>query len=760
MLTFSLCIGIFANQLLAAAQTCQEQLLPQAKPHEVGVTPFLTQDLDALLRDAVQQNLTPSAVLLVMRQGEKIYHNAQGDASLQSIFDLASLTKVVATTTSIAFLIDSNKLTFDTSLKKIFPGVYGRDKQDITIKQLLLHTAGFPPMVWPGKLTDDLPIILRRIQKVKLLAAPGTHYRYSDVGFILLGEIVKAVSGQPLDQFAKNHIFHPLGMCSTQFFPKGMNSPQIVAAWPSEGKIGEVYDPLAARMGGIAGHAGLFSTAEDLAILGQLLLNRGNFEKKKFLSKNIVNAMLSPRNLPLESDGVRALGWDMSSTHAGCRGRLSTAAFGHTGYTGTSLWIDPEHQLIVILLTNRTHLKTPPDLTPLRQRIHDVIVTHLIRMPSKPVRTGFDQLTATDRTFFDGKKIGLITNRAAVDKSGRWIGEWLLDQPNFTIQSIFVPEHGLSASLDQKIVDQRLLYKKRTISVFSLFGDQRAPSVDSLNGIDLLLFDIPSVGVRFYTYLNTLGRSLEVAAHHKIPFVILDRPNPLGGEQIDGPVAFSDRQTSTNYHPLPIRFGLTMGELALLYNSEKKLGASIKIVRNSGWQRAMQFDAMNLPWRSPSPNIRSWLQALLYTGIGLLESTNLSVGRGTKTPFQWIGAPWLNSQSLSLAMNQANLAGVYFIPETNTPTATLFRKELCQGIRIIVTDPKKIDPIKIAISIMLWIRKHHVTDWNTDELYRLFHHPPTVQAILNGDSIENIVALWQAGLAQFQRVRTQYLLYE
>jgi uncharacterized protein YbbC (DUF1343 family) len=749
---------------------CKPRALPGGTAGELSADLTLKGDLDALLQWAVDSGRVPAAALVVLRNGRVLYRGGAGGAGPRSIFDVASLTKVAATAPAVLAELERGKHPAGLGSRPaaVLPWLRAPGKRAITLEQLLMHTSGLPSVVWAGKPEHGRARILPRIRRAKLQFSPGTGYQYSDTGYIVLGEWLAAAAGQGLDIFVQRRLYHPLGICDSGFNPPARVLPRVLSAWPDGGKKGQVYDPLAARLGGVAGHAGLFSTADDLARLGQMLLEGGALQGTRVLSKGSVDRMLRPRALPGQGGRRRALGWDVSSPHAASRGRLSARAVGHTGFTGTSLWLDPGQRLVLALLTNRTRREPARAVGPLRRQVHDLVAGALqkpsgvdLQHPSGArVQTGLDRLVATDFKALRGRRVGLITNRAAVDRRGRWVGDLLLSAPSgVDLRALFVPEHGLGADREVHIRDGELRRGKRRIPIHSLFGPRRRPSPGALEGLDTLVFDVPTVGVRYYTYLSTMGWAMEQAARHGLRFVVLDRPNPLGGLALQGPVSSPDRRTSTNYHPIPVRHGMTVGELARLYNAQRRIGVKLEVIRVQGWRREQMFDRQGLPWRNPSPNIRSWRQALLYAGVGLLETTNLAVGRGTDSPFQLLGAPWIDGRRLAVELNRLKLTGVTFAPARFTPTTGKHRDRACQGVRLLLTDPRRLDAPAMGAALALTLRRLYPRDWKTDNLYRLINNPATTRRLLAGSELSRVVAGWQAGLRRFRHLRQRYLLY-
>jgi len=756
----ALIVGLLNLQVKVchARSKCKSYVLPDGVRSDHGVLSELDQDLDALLYDAVERKRTESAALVVVRGGVVVYRGFAGRAKRDSLFDVASLTKVVATTSAISKLVERGKLRLDETVQHYLPWFGGDGKDSITLRQLLLHTSGLPSVVWRGARSDGRQKILQRIQAVKLTAGAAKGYRYSDLGFILLGEVVAAVSGKGLERFVSDEIFQPLGMCHTLFAPPAALQKRLLSPWPSGVNPGVVYDPLGARLGGVAGHAGLFATADDLAVLGQMMLRQGKLRGQRILAAQTVRKMT--QRYSVEPDHQRGLGWRFYHKDKGrAYVALSAKAYGHTGFTGTSLWVDPVHDLVVVLLTNRTFYEPSPSVGPLRRRVHGAIRSALLRHGRSIIRVGLDHLVQNDYSLLKGKRVGLIANATAVDKRGRWIVDLLADAPEVDLKALFAVEHGLKGKVDRKIKDGILKRGKTQIPVYTLFGQRRRPTPETLKGLDVLVFDLATIGIRYYTYLSTLGWAMEEAAKRKLPFVVLDRPDPLGGQRIEGPLSSAKRRTSTNFHPLPVRYAMTTGEVARYFNAQRKIGAALKVVRASGWRRGQTFDRWGRKWTNPSPNIRSWRQALLYAGVGMLEATNISVGRGTSTPFEWFGAPWLDSVALAKKLNAKKLRGVYFVPRTVIPRARPYKGKACNGLRIVVTDIRRLRPVRVGLEISSALKRLHGKRWETESFYKLINDRRSANGILSGKPAKSIIRAWGADQKKYRSLRRRYLLY-
>ncbi len=549
---------------------------------------------------------------------------------------------------------------------------------------------------------------------------PGERFVYSDINFFLLGDIVRRVSGLPLDRFARDRIFEPLGMRDTSFNPHATLGPRIAPTenctrfgWPCQGPDmsmlrGFVHDPTARRMGGVAGHAGLFSTAADLAIFCRMLLNGGVHDGARILSPLAVEKMTSAATPDLEAN-TRGLGWDIDSTFSSNRGELlPIGSFGHTGFTGTSIWIDPATEMFVVFLSNRVHPDGKGDVTPLRARVATVAASAVSSLPAasrsrawtgrdfgptgtvdpRPapaVLAGIDVLRSEAFAPLRGKRVGLLTNHTGRARDGASTIDLLFGAKDVKLVALFSPEHGIRGTLDEKVASTT--DQKTGLPIHSLYGETRRPSAEMLDGLDTIVVDLQDIGARFYTYMTTIAYVMEESAKRRLPVVVLDRPNPINGFQIEGPALDKSQVGFTGYMPaMPIRHGLTIGEVARLFNGENKIGADLTVVELRHWDRGEWFDETGLPWINPSPNMRNLIQATVYPGIGAIETTNISVGRGTDAPFEQIGAPWIDGAALAEALNARRIPGVRFYPIRFTPSSSKYSGEECQGVFIIVSD--------------------------------------------------------------------------
>ncbi|HXF05227.1 MAG TPA: exo-beta-N-acetylmuramidase NamZ domain-containing protein [Blastocatellia bacterium] len=787
-----LLIVLLYQPVQPAAQRPKAGELTFAPPAAVGMSAERLSEIDHVVQEAISRKELPGAVIAVGRRGRIVYRKALGSRAVEpervpmtvdTIFDLASLTKVVATATSVLILVERGKVRLGDPVARYIPEFGQNGKQRITVEQLLIHRGG---LIADNDLDDyrDGPVeAMKRIYQLAPIVEPGTRFIYSDVGYIVLGELVRRVSGQPLDVFASENIFRPLGMKDTMFRPDELRRQRCAPTERREGRwmIGEVHDPRAYALGGVAGHAGLFSTADDLAIYAQMILNGGEFQGVRILSPLGVRRMTESRGLPLNE--MRGLGWDINTGYSSNRGDLfPLGSFGHTGFTGTSLWIDPGSQTFVIFLSNRVHPDGRGDVTSLRGRVASIVAAAIVAPPlpawerpaspaipsdSMPTRasapavstvlTGIDVLRQEAFARLAGRRIGLITNHTGRARDGTSTIDLLAGAKGLTLVALFSPEHGIRGHADEPVGDAR--DEKTGLPIYSLYGERRRPTEETLKGIDTLVFDIQDIGARFYTYITTMGYAMEEAARRRIRFVVLDRPNPINGVDVEGPLADADSLSFTAYHSIPIRHGMTVGELAQLFNEERKIGVELDIVRIEGWRRDQWFDATSLEWINPSPNMRSMNAAALYPGIGLLETTNLSVGRGTERPFEQIGAPWLDGKRLAFELNQKSIPGVRFIPIRFTPRASKFAGEECGGIMIVITDRSALRPVRLGIEIAVALRKLFRESWRAEDFGRLLANRRALELLLQGADADQIERSWQSSLEEFRRLRRKYLLY-
>lgn len=808
------------------------------------MSPVRLGQVDSIIQQAIADGSIPGAVLLVGHNGAVIYRKAYGERSLEprraamtvdTIFDLASLTKVVATTTAVMQLMEQGKVRLNDPVAKYLPEFGQNGKEDITVRQLLTHYSGLEPDLdlktpWEGKDTAYQMAFAETPAE-----PPGAHFTYSDINFIVLGALVERVSGEPLDAYAERHIFAPLKMTHTRFVPPASWRAKIAPTQYDENEHmlwGVVHDPTARRMGGVAGHAGLFSTADDLAKFCQTLLNGGD----GILSTATVQKMTQPEQPPT-APVLRGFGWDIDSPFSTNRGDLlPIGSFGHTGFTGTSIWIDPTTETYIILLTNAVHPRGKGSAIALRSKVATEVAAALNLLATEKdefraesvtgynealsaarrmnarngaVKTGIDVLeehgfdvlkepAAAQSTAASSdvpsaaspgvtnpgvtnpgvtnpgmanpgvanhaakRRIGLVTNQTGIDADGKRTIDVLAQAPGIKLDAIFSPEHGVTGTLDTTQVGNTT-DAATGVPVYSVYGGtdaERRPPMDVLKNLDAVVFDVQDAGVRFYTYETTLGYFLEAAAQADIELIVLDRPDPITGSFVQGPVSDAGHESFTNYWTLPVRHGMTMGELAKMLNAERGINAKLTVVPMEGWQRGDWFDSTGLEWVNPSPNLRSLTEAALYPGVAMIEGTNVSVGRGTDSPFELLGAPWMKSRELAAYLNARGISGVRFVPVRFTPAAAVYSGQECQGVNLVLTDRNGLDAPELGIELAAALHKLYPADFKIERMQDLLVSQSVYDALMAGEDPRRIEQDWMDGLEKFEKVREKYLIYK
>ena len=762
--------------LLSQHLYAQDSSVPSAA-ELVPIAGFVQAEIDA--------GRIPGAVVLAGNRNTDFYRLASGlravtpkqrPMTAATRFDLASLTKVIATTTAIMQLVERRKLRLDDPVALYWPQFARNHKSAITIRQLLTHHSGLRADLdllpsWSGYRKAMSLIVVE-----KPYSAPDSQFLYSDINFEILGELVGRVSGKTLDAYCAQYIFQPLGMKHTHFRTPDAERAATAPTVFMDGKLlwGEVHDPSARRMGGVAGHAGLFSTADDLAIFARMLLSGGSWRGAKILTRRSVEQMTLPQSPP-GSYKVRGLGWDLGPPFSSNREQLvPLGAYGHRGYTGTLLWIDPLSQTFIVVLSNRVHPDGKGDADPLRRGILAMLSLALPPwtdeqiLAARPalsayaatakVATGLEVLKADAYAPLQGQRVGLITNHTGLDSLGRSTVELLREARGVRLAAIFSPEHGLQGNADARVASGT--DASTGLPVYSLYGEVKRPTDAMLDNLDALVFDMQDAGVRFYTYTTTMAYAMEAAARKGIAFYVLDRPNPIRADKVQGPLLDPDLRSFTGYFPMPVRHGMTAGELAQLYNVEAGIGAKLHVVKMRGYRRSEWYSDTGLRWPAPSPNLRSLAQAILYPGAALVEGANVSVGRGTEAPFERLGAPWIKGRELADYLNRRGIAGVYFIPSDFTPEASLYRNQLCHGIRLLLTDRAVLDSPSLGIELASALYRLYPEKFRLKETLGMIGSRRVLQAIAEGQDPKIISAQWQDKIEEFLLMRNKYLLYE
>lgn len=760
---------------------CQMIVVPSLAQAQTFDPKGLAQ-LDKVVTQAVTHQNPPGLVLWLEHAGQTHtrVHGARElvpvreEMTLDTIFDAASLTKVVATMPCVMLLSEAGKLDLNAQVSRYLPEFEGEGREHIRLRHLLTHTSGLKPGIpcepaWKSY-TEGIRLALETVPE----AMPDCCFRYSDINFILLGEIVQRVSGQKLDAMAADRIFKPLKMRATRFNPPANWRAHIAPTERDEnGQMldGVVHDPTARRMGGVAGHAGLFTTAADLARYARMILNEGTLDGVRLFRPETVRQMRQVQT-PATVTERRGYGWDIDSSYSQPRGQVfPLGSFGHTGFTGTSLWIDPASRSFVIFLSSRLHPEGKGHVRDFYEAVGTAAAGSIAdfdfsrvadalepRVENKvpTVLNGIDVLERQGFAALKGLRVGLITNHTGMNAQRRSTIDLLRQAPEVKLRALFSPEHGLRGELDQdQIRDGQ--DAKTGLPIHSLYGEHRAPQPAQMAELDALAFDIQDIGCRFYTYISTLRLCLEAAAKADKPCFILDRPNPVGGTLVEGPCQL-DKESFTATHGIAIRHGMTTGELAQLMNAERKIGAKLHIIPCLGWQRGQLQDETGLPWQNPSPNMRSLEAALLYPGIGLLEFS-ISVGRGTDTPFQILGAPYVDDLRLSHELNRLGLPGLRFSPVRFRPTQSIFKQETCGGVRLFITDRDALRPVVTGIAIAYTLQRLYPKVFALDKVGTLLNHRDTLDGLRAGQSWRTLSFQWEADTTTFLKRREAFLLY-
>jgi uncharacterized protein YbbC (DUF1343 family) len=550
-----------------------------------------------------------------------------------------------------------------------------------------------------------------------------------------------------------------------------------------------VHDPSARRMGGVAGSAGLFSTADDLALFAQALLDRDG----SVLSAAAIEKMTTPQQ-PANSSVLRGLGWDIDSPLSTNRGELlPVGSFGHSGFTGTSIWIDPFTQTYIILLSNAIHPNgSNGEIVSLRTRVANAVAAGLSLHVNEKDRgrwagiTGYNETLAGARRLQDRNgtvlagidvlqsrafeplrhgrnsvRVGLLTNQTGVDSQGSRTIDVMARAPRVSLVAIFSPEHGAAGTLDTTEIGNTR-DAATGVPIYSVYGAtnaQRRPPMEVLKQLDAVVIDLQDVGAPFFSYEVTMGYFLEAAAQAGIEVFVLDRPNPITGSFVQGPIVTHESGSFKGYFPIPVRHGMTMGELASMFNRERAIHARLTVVALEGWQRGDWYDATGLAWVNPSPNLRSLNEATLYPGVALIEGTNVSVGRGTDSPFEVVGAPWIDARQFAEHLNRRQIAGVRFVPVRFTPVSGPYANQLCGGVNILVTRRNGLDSPELGVELASALHKLYPKDFKIDRMNDILGNQAVFDSIIRGEDPRRIAESWREPLAGFQRLRQNYLLY-
>ncbi len=788
-------------------------LIPAA-PQQVGMDARLNSTLDSIVTVGLAEGAAPGASLAVGRHGRIVHMRAYGriagaaDAPAvtdSTRYDMASLTKVIASTTAAMILEERGLLDIDRPVRDYLPEIAAPEKATITVRHLLAHNGGFRSGAPLWREFRGARAFLNAMNERPLAYTPGDSTIYSDWDLIMTGVIVERLAGKPLDVFLQENVWGPLGMRDTGFNPLALApmpadsdcTSALRADHPLLPRIavteidtvyrrrmihGLVHDENACALGGVAGHAGLFSSARDLATFAQMMLNGGEYNGVRILQPTTI-----ARWTARQGKSSRALGWDTPSRSSSAGRYFSPRSFGHTGFTGTSIWMDPERGVFVALLTNRVHpTRANSRHEPLRRAVADEVQKAIVDAPLRewnpppPPRTraavtvGADRLLTEFAHLVNFKRVAVVANHSARLANGTHLVDALHAMPNVKLHALFGMEYNIRSNDYSLARDgEHAIDPETGVAKYNLYGEQHKPTAEMLQGVKTIVFDIQEVGARFYEHINILGFVMEAAAEQGIDVVVLDRPNPITGVKQDGFVTDDEfLYRFGSYARVPVIHGLTLAELARFYNGERELRggsqAKLHVVPMTGWGRSMWFDQTGLPWRKPSPNLLTLQSLLAYTGTCLFEALNVSEGRGTDYPFEYIGAPWLDNAKAIELLAQVGLSGVTFDTVSFVPEQKSYHGrppelagELVRGIAIRITDRNVFEPYKAGVALVWAIHKLHPEKlvWNDSVLERLAATRRLKTMIVAGRTPAEIFASWQDELAHFTTRSARYRIY-
>lgn len=712
-------------------------------------------DIDAATEEAIREGYIPGAVVLVGHQGKIVFKKAYGSralvpqkeaATLDTIYDAASLTKVIATTPAMMKLVEQGRVRLGDPVTAYLPEFQG-GKSDITVRDLMIHFSGLRPDLdlepaWSGYQTGISKALID-----KPTDPPGAKFVYSDINFELLGEIIRRVSGKPEDEFVQEQIFRPLGMRDTGYRPaaalRNRIAPTEIDAATGQPLHGVVHDPTARYMGGVAGHAGIFTTADDLAIFAQMMLGLGQREGTRIFAPATVERFTAPAT-PSGQPVVRGLGWDIDSPYSSNKGEIWTGGYGHTGFTGPAIWIHPQSQGFIVIMTNRNHPKGGRSINSWRSKVASIAAAVLsIEAPRKATLTGLEVIAKQNFAPLQDQRVGLITNQTGIDREGRRNID-LIRAAKVNLVTLFAPEHGIAGSAETNDIPDEI-DKPTGLPIRSLYGNGRTRvTAGMFKELDAVVFDIQDVGARFYTYGCAMLYGIEEASKAGVAFYVLDRPNPITGTRVEGPMLDAALQSNVGCYELPVRHGMTLGEIAIMANAERKWNAKLQVIKMENWSRDEWFDSTGLPWVDPSPNMRSLNAATLYPGIALLETQKeYSVGRGTDVPFEQIGAEWINGEQLASTLNARAVPGIAVYP---------VRFQSKGGVRFVVTDREPFNAVRFGFELAVTLQRLYPGKIDFELSRNLIGNRAAIDALKSG-TLPNV------SLDAFLARRAAFLLY-
>jgi CubicO group peptidase (beta-lactamase class C family)/uncharacterized protein YbbC (DUF1343 family) len=663
-------------------------------------------------------------VLFEKAYGDRALVPSREEMTTDTVFDLASLTKPTATTLAIMALVEDGLVDLHARATTYLPELAAKDA---TVEDLLLHVAGLPADARLPAGASTRQSVLAAALAVAPVDAPRHSLRYSDLGYVALGAIVERVSRERLDAFVARRFYAPLAMTSTRFLPDEAGRSRAAPTTYRAGRMlrGDVHDPRAKALDGVAGHAGLFSTAADLGRLARMLLRGGELDGTRVLASPSVAKMLERHDV---AGGARALGWDIHTGYSHERGEtFGDDGFGHTGFTGTSMWLDRASGVAVIVLTSRLHPEGRGDAKRVRREVANAVAHAVLGDP----RRGIDVLEDHGYRELAGAKLAVLTNDAARDALGQRTLDALAASTD--VRVVLTAEHGLAASHEG---GERARVETRTgLPIVDVYGGSLQSPDSELRGADTLVVDLPDVGARFFTYAATAAKVADVARARGMRVVVLDRENPLG-DAAEGPAPDVAGESLVSFFAVPVRHGKSLGGLL-------RMRGDVELLSPEGGDGRSPI-ARGESFLAPSPNLRTAAAEALYPGLALLEMTNVSVGRGTTLPFEQLGAPWMDATALVEALSHLG-TGVSATPTRFVPTSGPFAREECRGVRFHIEEESSFRPVRFGIALAVALRALQKDEFDPRGMQLLLAHRATYDAILRGDSLDEIEALWRNG---------------
>ena len=715
--------------------------------------------LQAALEKAVNDTNNPGAVACVGNRETNVLLSAYGlrqttpeqkPAEVDTLYDLASLTKVAAATTAFLLLWEDGLVDPDFPVTEIIPiEAYER----LTFRHLLTHSGGLVSFRPYYRDASDMTEMLAMFAELGINGPPGVRRTYSDVGFMLLGHAVELAAQDTLDNFCRERIYEPLGMDRTGFNPSEELAATAAATedcgWRGRIMAGEVHDENAYAVGGVSGHAGLFSTAGDMARYCRGMLNG------QILREETIREMIRPGQLPFHP--WQGLGWQINPWSDTAQGFLpSRTAFGHSGFTGTSLWLDWDSGNFAILLGNTCHTSRGNSRNrQFRQTFHQAVARNLY-LRNSATHVGLDRVLRNGFSPLKQGPFALLTNHGAVDHMNRHILDLIAFDPSLELTRLFSPEHGIRghAEAGEHVGSEEW----RGVPVVSLYGQRREPTLEELRDIDLFVVDLPDIGSRYYTYIATMKNCMAVCAEAGVPVLVLDRPNPVGGAILEGPIA-EDTRSLVSCAAIPIRHGMTMGEVALYFRDHELDNApEVSVLSLDNWHRDLYYEELSLPWVTPSPNIPEPDTTLLYVGTCLFEGVNINEGRGTRTPFHIIGAPWLDPDAVLAELTPGETVGCRLAPADYTPqsipgmaTNPEYLDQPCKGIWFEVEDKRLFRPLTTTLAIIQAIRRRHPDEFEWKPMFNTLAGGPRLRRLMeDGATALDLAAAFEPELEAFR----------